>query len=163
MAEFGDPAGLAAEFVPVLVAGEAHRDGLALLTTGPLTGTGWLAAAVLAWPAAPIAIAVGLAVVGLVLVATVPRAAYAVAATGRLGGRVTGAPGSAARAVSTATRTVVALDAALVLLAAAALVALRPSALMVAVAATAAAASLARLVTAARAGRRLDRSRALLT
>jgi len=167
MAEFGDPAGLAAEFVPVLVAGEAHRDGLVLLTTGPVIGGAWLAAAVLAWPVAPVAVAAGLVVVGLVLVATVPRAAYAVALTGRLGGRVERrvgqAPASAARAVSTAVRTVVVLDAALVLLAMPGLVLLTRSPTAVTAAATAATLSLARLVTAARAGRRLDRSRALLT
>jgi hypothetical protein len=161
VAEFGDPSDLAAEFVPVLVADEAHRDGLALLTTGPLIGGAWLAAAILAWAAAPIAVGAGLILVGLVLATTVPRAAYAVAVTGRLGRGATRT--SAPAAVSTVVRTVVALDAALLLVALPGLVLISHSLPMVAVAGTAAFLSLARLVTAARAGRRLDRSRALLT
>jgi hypothetical protein len=163
MAEFGDARGLAAELAPVLLAGEAHRDGLALLMTGPVIGAGWLAAAALARPAAPVAVTAGLIGVGLVLVATVPRAAYAVATTGRLQHLVPGrGPAAAVRTVSTVSRTVVALDAALVLAALPALVLLAPSPLMATVATTAATLSLARLVTAARTRRHLDHGRALL-
>jgi hypothetical protein len=166
LTEFGDAAGLAAELAPVLVAGEAHRDGLALLATGPVIGAGWLAAAALARPAAPLAVTAGLIGVGLVLVATVPRAAYAVATTGRLRHLVRAAdrdPARAVRAVSTVARTVVALDAALLLAALPALLLLTPAPLMATVITIAAALSLARLVTAARTRRRLDRSRGLLT
>lgn len=153
--EFGDPGDLAADFAPVLATAQAHRDGLALLATGPVIGVVWLAAAVLTWPAAPVAVGTGLAAVGLVLVTVVPRTAYAVAATGRLGRHLHASPATAARAVSTTARTVVALDASLVLVALPALVVLSRSSLPVALAATAALLSLTRLgaVTSGRFGR----------
>jgi hypothetical protein len=163
VAEFGDPEALAAEFVPLLGAAEAHRDGVALLATGPVIGVLWLTSAVLAWPAAPVPVGAGIVAVGLVLVTTVPRISYGVAATGRLGRRLRATPASAIGAVAAAARTAVALDVALVLLALPGLVLIGRSPLPTTLAAVAALLSLARLVTAARATRRLNRFRALLT
>jgi hypothetical protein len=161
--EFGDPGDLAVDFVPVLATAQAHRDGLALLVTGPMIGVVWLASAVLTWSAAPVAVGAGTASVGLVLVAVVPRTAYVVAATGRLGRHLHASPAAAARAVATTARTVVALDASLVLVALPALVVLSRSALPVTLAATAGLLSLTRLVAATRIPRRLGRFRARLT
>jgi hypothetical protein len=161
VAEFGEPGDLAADFVPVLTAAEAHRDGVAFLVTGPMIGVFWLAAAVLTSPAAPVAVGAGMAAVGVVLASAVPRAVYGVAVTGRLGRRLVAPPAAAARAVAGAVRTAVVLDAALVLLALPALALLSRSALPAALATVAALLSLARIVAATRVTRRLDRLRTL--
>ena len=158
--EFGDPEALAADFVPVLAAAEAHRDGLALLLTGPAVGILWLASAVLTRPAAPVPVAAGVAAVGLVLVATIPRLGYAVATTGRLSSRLQSTPARAVRAVSTASWTAVALDATLVLIALPGLVLLSPTALPAVLAAAAAVLSSVRLAAAARLAHRLGGFRA---
>jgi hypothetical protein len=163
VAEFGDPAEVAAEFVPVLAAAAAHRNGLALLATGPMIGALWLASAVLAWRAAPVAVAAGIAVAVAALVAAVPRVAYGVAMTGRLGRRFGASPASAVRAVAGAARTAVALDALLVLVALPGLVLLGRSAPSAALALAAALLSLGRLTVARRVVRRLDRSLAAMS
>jgi hypothetical protein len=104
--EFGDPATVAAAFGPELAAVQARRVALGLLTTGPLVGLAWLAAAAVnglppwrqqlpgPWLALPL--------VGLALLVACPALGLTVAATGRLArrlgwlGRQTSLPATAA-------------------------------------------------------------------
>jgi hypothetical protein len=150
VAEFGDADALAAGFRPVLAAAAAHRGGLALLATGPVVGGLWLAAAVLAWHSAAVAVTAGLAGAGLALLVAVPRLAYGVAGTGRLGHRLRTSPATAVRAVTGAARTAVALDAVLVLVALPGLVLAARLPAVTAAAAAAALLSLTRLGLTAR-------------
>jgi hypothetical protein len=92
IAEFGDPATVAAAFGPELAAVQARRVALALLATGPLVGLAWLAAAAVnalppwrqqlpgPWLALPL--------VGLAVLVACPALGLTVAATGRLAHRL---------------------------------------------------------------------------
>jgi hypothetical protein len=92
IAEFGDPATIAAAFGPELAAVQARRVALGLLATGPLVGLAWITAAAVnalppwrhqltgPWLALPL-VALALAVAG-------PALGLTVAATGRLGRRI---------------------------------------------------------------------------
>jgi hypothetical protein len=92
IAEFGDPATVAATFGPELAAVQARRVALGLLATGPLVGLAWLAAAAVnglppwrqqlpgPWLALPL--------VGLALLVACPALGLTVAATGRLARRL---------------------------------------------------------------------------
>jgi hypothetical protein len=94
LAEFGDPDTVAAAFAPELAAVQARRVALGLLSTGPLVGLAWIAAASASalppwrgaltgpWPALPL--------VGLALVVAGPALGLTVAATGRVGRRLGG-------------------------------------------------------------------------
>lgn len=84
--QFGPARAVAAEFVPILAAGQVRRCALVLLQTGPLVGALWLATALLATPlglpiASSVAIAAGITV-AFVLVAAIPCTVFAVTATG---------------------------------------------------------------------------------
>jgi hypothetical protein len=92
IAEFGDPATVAAAFGPELAAVQARRVALSLLATGPLVGLAWLAAAAVnglppwrhqlsgPWLALPL--------VGLAVLVACPALGLTVAATGRLARRL---------------------------------------------------------------------------
>lgn len=92
IAEFGDPATVAAAFGPELAAVQARRVALGLLVTGPLVGLAWITAVAVntlppwrhqltgPWLALPL-VALALAVAG-------PALGLTVAATGRLSRRL---------------------------------------------------------------------------
>jgi hypothetical protein len=106
IAEFGDPATVAAAFGPELAAVQARRAALGLLVTGPLVGLAWIVAAAVnalppwrhqlpgPWLALPL--------VGLALVIACPALGLTVAATGRLGRRLGGQLGRRANLPATA-------------------------------------------------------------
>jgi hypothetical protein len=119
VAEFGDPATVAAGFGPELAAATGRRVGLGLLTTGPLVGTSWLLLVVATWTRMgrepPAALGLVAALVGLVLAVAVPAAVLSVAVSGRLSRLLPAGPRVAATAAATAAGACVAGD--LVLLA----------------------------------------------
>jgi hypothetical protein len=93
--EFGPPAEVAAAFRPELAASKARRVALALLTTGPLVGLMWAAAAFSShlgiraappwqWAGAPPAAPVAFPLFGIALLVTVWTTLITVACTGRL-------------------------------------------------------------------------------
>ena len=86
--EFGDPGSVAAGFGPELAAATGRRVGLALLTTGPLVGAGWLLLAAATWrwtgQEPPAALGLVAILVGLVLAVAVPAAVVSVAVSGGL-------------------------------------------------------------------------------
>jgi hypothetical protein len=86
--EFGDPGSVAAGFGPELAAATGRRVGLALLTTGPLVGAGWLLVAAATWrwtgQEPPPALGLVATLVALVLVVAVPAAVLSVAVSGGL-------------------------------------------------------------------------------
>jgi hypothetical protein len=92
IAEFGDPATVAAAFRPELAAVQAHRVALGLLTTGPLVGLTWIAAVAVntlpPWRHQLIGPWLALPLVGLALAVAGPALGLTVAATGRLGRRL---------------------------------------------------------------------------
>lgn len=92
IAEFGDPATVAAGFAPELGAVQARRVALALLLTGPLVGLTWIAAAAVnalpPWRHQLIGPWLALPLVGLALVVAAPALGLTVATTGRLGVRL---------------------------------------------------------------------------
>ncbi len=163
--EFGDPGVLAAQFTPILAAAHVHRCGLALLRTGPLVGALWLTTAVLAGVRpAPMIVVLTAMLVAVAVVAAVPCAVFAVAVTGRGSRWWTVAPRSAAAAVLVAAGGAVLGD--LVLLGVLStqvprVLGVHPTTTAV-VAVVAVAASLTRLTLAARSGRQLLRTRAVL-
>jgi hypothetical protein len=91
-AEFGDPPTVAAAFAPELAAVQGRRVALGLLASGPLVGLAWIAAAVAntlpPWPLDLTGPWLALPLLGLALVVAGPALALAIAATGRLGGRL---------------------------------------------------------------------------
>jgi hypothetical protein len=105
IAEFGDPATVAAAFGPELAAVQARRVALGLLATGPLVGLAWIAAvAANAMPPWRLQLSgpwLALPLVGLAVAVAGPALGLTVAATGRLGGagrRATLPPTTAATA-----------------------------------------------------------------
>ena len=92
IAEFGDPRMVAAAFGPELGAVQAQRVALGLLVTGPLVGLAWIAAVVVnalpPWRHQLIGPWLALPLVGLALAVAGPALGLTVAATGRLGRRV---------------------------------------------------------------------------
>jgi hypothetical protein len=92
LAEFGDPATVAAAFAPELAAAQARRVALGLLVTGPLVGLAWVAAvaanAMPPWRQELTGPWLALPLVGLALVVAGPALGLTVAATGRLGARL---------------------------------------------------------------------------
>jgi hypothetical protein len=89
IAEFGDPAMVAAAFRSELGAAQARRVALGLLVTGPLVGLAWVAAVVVnslpPWRHQLIGPWLALPVVCLALAVAGPALGLTVAATGRLG------------------------------------------------------------------------------
>jgi hypothetical protein len=93
VAEFGDPRILAAGFARELAGAAAHRVGLALVATGPVVGSVWVAAYAarsgLSWWAQLGVLWSAIPVYGLILAVAVPAALLAVGAgSGRLPGCV---------------------------------------------------------------------------
>jgi hypothetical protein len=92
IAEFGDPHTVAAAWGPELGAVQARRVALGLLVTGPLVGLAWIAAVVVnalpPWHHQLIGPWLVLPLVGLALAVAGPALGLAVAATGRLGRRL---------------------------------------------------------------------------
>ena len=169
IAEFGDPATVAAAFGPELAVVQARRVALGLLASGPLVGLAWLvAAAVNGWPPWRHQLAglwLVLPLVGLALVVACPALGLTIAVTGRLGrrlgwvGRRASLPATAAVVAGLAT--VVADLTLLAMMAGQALTASGPDGW--APVAIAAGASLTRATLAGRATRRCLATRATLT
>ena len=92
IAEFGDPRMVAAAFGPELGAVQARRVAVGPLVTGPLVGLAWIAAVVVnalpPWRHQLIGPWLALPLVGLALVVAGPALGLTVAATGRLGRRL---------------------------------------------------------------------------
>ena len=92
IAEFGDPRMVAAAFGPELGAARARRVAVGLLVTGPLVGLAWIAAVVVnalpPWRHQLIGPWLALPLVGLALAVAGPALGLTVAATGRLGRRL---------------------------------------------------------------------------
>jgi hypothetical protein len=170
IAEFGDPATIAAAFAPELAAVQARRVALTLLVTGPLVGLTWITAAAVnglpPWRHQLTGPWLALPLVGLALAVACPALGLTVAATGRLGRRLGGwlgrratLPSAAAAVAGLAT---VAAD--LTLLAIVTGQALTtPGSLVWAPVMLAAAGSLTRLTLAGWAARRCLATRAILT
>jgi hypothetical protein len=92
VAEFGDPATVAAAFAPELAAAQARRVALGLLATGPLVGLAWIAAvaanALPPWRQQLTGPWLALPLVGLAMLVACPALGLTVAATGRLARRL---------------------------------------------------------------------------
>jgi hypothetical protein len=92
IAEFGDPATVAAAFGPELAAVQARRVALGLLVTGPLVGLAWITAVAVntlpPWRHQLTGPWLALPLVALVLAVAGPALGLTVAATGRLGRRL---------------------------------------------------------------------------
>jgi hypothetical protein len=92
IAEFGDPATVAAAFGPELGAVQARRVALGLLVTGPLVGLAWIAAvavnALPLWRHELIGPWLALPLVGMALAVAGPALGLTVATTGRLSRRL---------------------------------------------------------------------------
>ena len=92
IAEFGDPRMVAAAFGPELGAVQARRVAVGLLVTGPLVGLTWIAAVAAnglpPWRHQLIGPWLALPLVGLALAVAGPALGLTVAATGRLGRRL---------------------------------------------------------------------------
>jgi HAAS domain-containing protein len=94
IAEFGDPATVAAAFGPELGAVQARRVALGLLTTGPLVGLSWITVVAVntlpPWRHQLTGPWLALPLVGLALAVAGPALGLTVAATGRLSRRLGG-------------------------------------------------------------------------
>jgi hypothetical protein len=166
IAEFGDPATVAAGFAPELGAVQARRVALGLLATGPLVGLTWIAAAAVnalpPWRHQLPGLWLALPLVGLALLVAAPALGLTVVTTGRLGVRLghrASFPPTAAAVAGLA-----AMVADLTLLAIITdqvLAAPRPSGWVLVL--TAVGVSLTRAILAARAARRCLATRATLT
>jgi peptidoglycan/LPS O-acetylase OafA/YrhL len=92
IAEFGDPATVAAAFGPELAAVQARRVAKGLLATGPLVGLVWLAAAAVnglpPWHHQLPGLWLALPLVGLALLVACPALGVTIASTGRLARRL---------------------------------------------------------------------------
>ena len=170
VAEFGDPAQVAAGFRAEIAAGQARRVAVSLLVTGPLVGLLWIVTAAAshlsagpAWHwAGPIpGLGVGICLVAAAAGVTAWGALAAIAATGRLTRWLPARPRRAPAAAAVAGYGAVCADGLGLALLAAGLATL-PGKLALAPAAAAAVASLARLLLAGRAARHCLRLRASL-
>jgi hypothetical protein len=118
--EFGAAAKVAEAFRPEFAARRARSTAVALVASGPLVGTAWIAGAFLAglppvrehlsgpWLALPL--------VGAVIVIAAPSSVVAIVTTGRAGLRLPMPSGLPARAVSVASVAALTADAALLLM-----------------------------------------------
>jgi hypothetical protein len=166
IAEFGDPATVAAGFAPELGALQARRVALGLLATGPLVGLTWIAAAAVnalpPWRHQLTGPWLALPLVGLALVVAVPALWLTVASTGRLGVRLRRRASFPPTAAAVAGLAAMVADLTLLaIITDQVLTAARPSVwglVLVAVGA-----SLSRVLLAARAARRCLAARATLT
>jgi hypothetical protein len=172
-AGFGDPRQIAAAFGPELAARQARRLALTLITTGPLVGLLWAAAATAShvgirrappwhWGGMPPASPIAVPLLATIFLITVPAALFTLAATGPLTRWLPASPRTAAATAAIAGFGAAAADlAVLALLASQA--ASAPAALAPAPVLAAATASLARLTIARRAARHCLTARAALS
>jgi hypothetical protein len=170
LAEFGDPGQVAAAFRPELAARSARSTALTLVTTGPVVGLLWAAAAVashigarpaLPWPWAGASPGSLLAVPLAAVAVTALAALFTVAATGRMTRWLPLRPRLAPASAAAAGFGAVAVDM-IVLALLASQLASAPGSLAPVPVAAAAAASLTRLTLARRAARRCLTARATL-
>lgn len=171
--EFGDPAQVAAGFLPEIAARNARRLATVLLVTGPLVGVCWLATAAAShlavrmtpfwhWTALPAAPGAGLQFIAVAAAVTASAAVLGIAVTGRMSRWLPARPRRAPLAAAIAGFGAMGADAlGLVLLAA--VLAAAPGTLSPVPAAVAAAASVARLLLARRGAYRCLAMRATLT
>jgi hypothetical protein len=170
IAEFGDPATIAAAFGPELAAVQARRVALGLLVTGPLVGLTWITAAAVnalpPWRHQLTGPWLALPLVGLALAVAGPALGLTVAATGRIGRRLGGEFGRRV-AFPTTAAAVAGLAAVLADLTLLAMLGgqafASPGSLVWAPVIVAAGASLTRVLLAGRAARRCLATRASLT
>jgi HAAS len=172
-AEFGDPRQIAASFGPELAAHQARRLALTLITSGPLVGLLWTAAATAShvgirhappwqWRGMPPASLITVPMFGAVLLTFVCAAVFTLAATGPLTRWLPAGPRTAPAAAAIAGFAAAAADLAAFILLASKL-ASAPATLAPAPVLAAAVASLARLTLARRAARRCLTARAALS
>ena len=170
IAEFGDPRMVAAAFGPELAAVQARRVALGLLVTGPLVGLAWITAVAVntlpPWHHQLTGPWLALPLVGVALAVAGPALGLTIAATGRLGRRLSGGFGGRAALPSTAAA-VAGLAAVLADLTLLAILGgqafASPGSLVWAPVMVAAGASLTRVMLAGRAARRCLATRAALT
>ena len=171
-AEFGDPRQVAAAFRPELAARQARRTALTLITTGPLVGLLWAAAATAShigihrappwqWHGMPPATPIAMPLFAAVFLTCMGAALLTMAATGPLTRWLPASPRTAPATAAIAGFAAAAADLAVFILLASKL-ASAPAALAPAPVLAAAAASLARLTLARRAARRCLTARAAL-
>lgn len=172
-AEFGDPRQVAAAFRPELAARQARRTALTLISTGPLVGLLWAAAATAShiaihrappwqWHGMPPATPIAIPLFGTLFLTFMCAALITVAATGPLTRWLPASPRTAPATAAIAGFAAAAADLAVFLLLASKL-ASTPAALAPAPIFAAAAASLARLTLARRAARLCLTARAALS
>jgi hypothetical protein len=172
VAEFGDPAEVAAAFRPEIAADQARRVVIFLLVTGPLVGVLWIATALAShlgirfdppwhWTGLPPALLAALCLVAVAVGVTAWAAFIGIATTGRLTRWFITRPRQAPTAAAIAGFGAVGADALGLALLAAEL-AIAPGRLSPLLAGTAAAASVARIVLARGAARRCLALRAVL-
>jgi hypothetical protein len=172
-AEFGDPGQVAAAFSPELAARQARRLVLTLITTGPLIGLLWAAAATAShvgirhappwqWRGMPPASLIAVPMFGAVLLTLACAALFTLAATGRLTRWLPTRPRTATAAAAIAGFAAASADLAAFILLASKL-ATAPAALAPAPVLAAAIASITRLTLARRAARHCLTTRAALS
>ena len=172
-AEFGDPRQVAAAFRPELAARQARRTALTLISTGPLVGLLWAAAATAShiaihrappwqWHGMPPATPIAIPLFGALFATFMFAALLTVAATGSLTRWLPASPRTAPATAAIAGFGAAAADLAVFILLASTL-ATAPAALSPAPVLAAATASLARLTLARRAARRCLTARAALS
>jgi hypothetical protein len=172
VADFGDPAAVAAAFRPEIAAGQARRVVLILLATGPLVGLLWIATALAShtgirfiqpWhlTGLPPVLLAGLCLVAAAVGVTAWAAFIGIATTGRLTRWLSARPRQAPTAAVIASFGAVGADGVGLALLAAEL-AIAPGRVCVLLASAAAAASVARIVLARGAARQCLTLRAVL-
>lgn len=172
-AEFGDPRQIAAAFRPELAARQARRTALTLITTGPLVGLLWAAAATAShigihrappwqWHGMPPATLIAIPLFGALLLIFVCAALLTVAATGPLTRWLPASPRTAPATAAIAGFGAAAADLAVFMLLASKL-ASTPAALAPLPVLAAATASLTRLTLARRAAQHCLTARAALS
>ena len=173
LSEFGDPRQIAAAFRPELAARQARRTALTLITTGPLVGLLWAAAATAShirihrappwqWHGMPPATPITMPLFGAVFLTFMGAALLTIATTGHLTRWLPASPRTAPATAAIAGFGAAAADLAVFILLASKL-ATAPAALSPAPVLAAATASLARLTLARRAARRCLTARAALS
>ena len=173
LSEFGDPSQVAAAFRPELAARQARRTALTLISTGPLVGLLWAAAATAShiaihrappwqWHGMPPATPVAIPLFGALFLTFMFAALLTVAATGSLTRWLTASPRTAPATAAIAGFAAAAADLAVFILLASKL-ASTPAALAPAPTVAAATASLTRFTLARRAARLCLTARAALS